>query len=477
MRVFARRAGAAAARRQRGVPRRVQGRRRRARRRLGPRRARGRPERGPGHLVAGPAQGRAGRSDQLNRSRSPAPTRHRAGTSVIPWPSPSPPSSNGAPSTWCAAWPWTPPTGPVPGTRARPWRWRRWGTCCGAGCSATTPADPAWPDRDRLVLSAGHASILLYSYPLPDRLRPHARRTSRPSASGVRARRATPRPATHAGVEVTTGPLGQGLGNAVGMALAERLLRARFGAELCDHHTYVICSDGDMMEGVSHEAASLAGHLGLGRLIAVYDDNHITIDGPTSLAFSDDTAARFEAYGWHVQRLGEAERGPRRTRGRPAAGRPRRPSDRRSSSCAATSAYPSPSHTDDPGAHGYVITRRRAAAGQGGHGPAGRAVLRARRRRRPLPPRRRPGPRRARGPGRTASSPSRGPTRRSGTPTTPPWPAAACPAGPRSCRPSQAGEKLATRVASGQCLNAVGRRRARPPAGRRGPHRQHRHRA
>ena len=97
-----------------------------------------------------------------------------------------------------------------------------------------------------------------------------------------------------------------------------------------------------MMEGVSHEAGSLAGHLGLGRLIAVYDDNHITIDGPTSLAFSDDTAARFEAYGWHVERLGEAERGPRRTRGCPAAGGRTRPIDRRWWSCAATSPTPPP---------------------------------------------------------------------------------------------------------------------------------------
>jgi transketolase len=163
---------------------------------------------------------------------------------------------------------------------------------------------PHWPDRDRFVLSAGHASILLYSmlhltgYGLTrDDLRAFRQWGSQ-----------TPgHPEVHhtAGVEVTTGPLGQGFANAVGMGIAERWLRARFGPELCDHRTYVICSDGDLMEGVSHEAASLAGHLGLGRLIYVYDDNHITIDGPTELAYSDDVATRFRAYGWHVDELGE----------------------------------------------------------------------------------------------------------------------------------------------------------------------------
>jgi transketolase len=162
-----------------------------------------------------------------------------------------------------------------------------------------------WPDRDRFVLSAGHASILLYSmlhlsgYGL--------------TLDDIKAFRQwgspTPgHPEVHhtAGVEVTTGPLGQGIGNAVGLAMAERWLRARFGPEVSDHHTYVIASDGDLMEGVSHEAGSLAGHLGLGRLIAVYDDNHITIDGDTALAYSDDAGKRFEAYGWQVENLGEA---------------------------------------------------------------------------------------------------------------------------------------------------------------------------
>src|SRR4029450_5684420 len=113
-----------------------------------------------------------------------------------------------------------------------------------------------------------------------------------------------------AGVEATTGPLGQGFANGVGMGMAARCLRARSSPDLCDHHTYVICSDGDLMEGVSHEAASLAGHLRLGRLIYIYDDNHITIDGPTELAYDDDNAMRFRSYGWHVEQLGEAANDP-----------------------------------------------------------------------------------------------------------------------------------------------------------------------
>ncbi len=166
------------------------------------------------------------------------------------------------------------------------------------------PHDPAWPDRDRFVLSCGHACILQYSmlhltgYDLSlDDIRQFRQWGSR-----------TPgHPEVHhtPGIEVTTGPLGQGLANAVGMALAERWLRTTFGADVCDHRTYVIAGDGCMMEGVSHEAASLAGHLGLGRLLAFYDDNHITIDGPTELAYNDDPVKRFESYGWRVRYLGE----------------------------------------------------------------------------------------------------------------------------------------------------------------------------
>jgi transketolase len=163
---------------------------------------------------------------------------------------------------------------------------------------------PHWPDRDRFVLSAGHASILLYSM-----LHLTGYGLTRDDLMAFRQWGSlTPgHPEVHhtTGVEVTTGPLGQGFGNAVGMGIAEAWLRSRFGPELVDHHTYVICSDGDLMEGVSHEAASLAGHLGLGRLVYVYDDNHITIDGATELSYSDDAAQRFAAYGWHVEQLGE----------------------------------------------------------------------------------------------------------------------------------------------------------------------------
>jgi len=169
------------------------------------------------------------------------------------------------------------------------------------------PADPKWPDRDRFVLSAGHASALLYSllhlsgYDLPlEELRSFRQLGSMTPGH--------PEADCAPGVEVTTGPLGQGLGNAVGMALAERYLAERFnrpGHAIVDHRTYVLASDGDMMEGISHEAASLAGHLGLGRLIVLYDDNRISLEGPTSEWFTDDTAARFRAYGWHVLETGD----------------------------------------------------------------------------------------------------------------------------------------------------------------------------
>jgi transketolase len=165
--------------------------------------------------------------------------------------------------------------------------------------------EPDWVNRDRFVLSAGHASMLLYSMLYLtglglelDDLREFRQWGSK--TPGHPEKRHTK------SVEVTTGPLGQGIGNAVGMALAERHLRDRFGPELCNHHVFAICSDGDFMEGISHEAASLAGHFRLGHLVAVYDDNHITIDGVTELTYSDDVPARFRAYGWDVRELGEA---------------------------------------------------------------------------------------------------------------------------------------------------------------------------
>jgi transketolase len=164
-------------------------------------------------------------------------------------------------------------------------------------------SDPTWPDRDRLVLSAGHGSMLLYALlyltgyaEMPiEALRDFRQLGSRTAGH--------PEVEPGAGIETTTGPLGQGLATAVGMALAERMLAARFGDGLVDHHTYVIASDGDLMEGVSHEAISLAGHLGLDRLIVLYDDNEISIDGPTTLTLSDDQQVRFRAAGWHVQAI------------------------------------------------------------------------------------------------------------------------------------------------------------------------------
>ena len=167
------------------------------------------------------------------------------------------------------------------------------------------PRNPAWPDRDRFVLSAGHASMLLYSllfltgYDLTmDDIEQFRQWKSRTPGHPERGR--TP------GVEVTTGPLGQGFGNSVGLAIAERWLAATFnrhGDDVVDHYTYVLASDGDLMEGVASEAASLAGTLQLGRLIVLYDANRITLSATTNVTFTEDVGARFEAYGWHVQRI------------------------------------------------------------------------------------------------------------------------------------------------------------------------------
>lgn len=160
------------------------------------------------------------------------------------------------------------------------------------------PADPHWADRDRFILSAGHGSMLLYSLL-------YLTGYDKPTLENIKRFRQIDSPcAGHPeyghlpGIETTTGPLGQGIANSVGFALAERILNTRFGDELVDHHTYVIASDGDLMEGVSHEAISLAGHLKLSRLIVLYDDNHITIDGSTALSDSTDTIKRFQAAGW-----------------------------------------------------------------------------------------------------------------------------------------------------------------------------------
>lgn len=216
------------------------------------------------------------------------------------------------------------------------------------------PTDPDWFDRDRFVLSAGHASVLLYSmlhltgYDLSmDDLKAFRQWESRTPGHPERGHTQ--------GVEVTTGPLGQGFANGVGLGLAEAFLRARYSADLVDHHTFVVCGDGDLSEGISHEAASLAGHLGLGRLVYIYDDNHITIDGPTELALGDDAAKRFESYGWHVDDIGEsandldalesAIRGAMAVEDRPSLIIVR-----------SHIAYPSPGLTDDHTAHGKAFT-------------------------------------------------------------------------------------------------------------------------
>jgi len=167
------------------------------------------------------------------------------------------------------------------------------------------PANPQWPNRDRFVLSAGHGSMLLYSllhltgYDLSlEELKNFRQWGSKTPGH--------PEFYCAPGVETTTGPLGQGFANGVGMAIAERFLAAHFnrpGHPIVDHHTYAIVSDGDLMEGISHEAASLAGHLRLGKLIYLYDDNRISIEGSTDLAFTEDRGARFAAYGWHVQHV------------------------------------------------------------------------------------------------------------------------------------------------------------------------------
>jgi len=215
------------------------------------------------------------------------------------------------------------------------------------------PSDPGWLDRDRFVLSAGHASVLLYSmlhltgYDLSlDDLKAFRQWGSR--TPGHPEYGHTP------GVEVTTGPLGQGLANAVGLAVAERYLRARFSPDVVDHRTWVIAGDGCLSEGISHEAASLAGHLGLGRLTCIYDDNHITIDGPTELALTDDAAARFRAYGWHVVDLGE--RADDLDAIEAALAEAQAETERPSLVVLRSHiAHPSPRLTDDPAAHGLAF--------------------------------------------------------------------------------------------------------------------------
>ncbi len=216
------------------------------------------------------------------------------------------------------------------------------------------PANPDWPDRDRFVLSGGHGSMLLYSllhltgYDLPleelMNFRQWDSRTPGHPEYGL-----TP------GVETTTGPLGQGFANGVGMAIAERFLAGIFnrpGYPIVDHYIYAIVTDGDLMEGISHEAASLAGHLGLGKLIYLYDDNHISIDGRTELTFTENRCARFEAYGWHVQQVDGHHREAVARALRAARAETSRPS---LIACRTHIAYGSPNKQDTAAAHGAPL--------------------------------------------------------------------------------------------------------------------------
>jgi transketolase len=216
------------------------------------------------------------------------------------------------------------------------------------------PADPCWPNRDRFVLSAGHGSMLLYSllhltgYDLPlEQLQQFRQWDSMTPGH--------PEYGHAPGVETTTGPLGQGFATGVGMALAERMLAAEFnrpGFDIVDHYTYAIVSDGDLMEGISHEAASIAGHLGLSNLIYLYDDNQITIEGHTALTFSDDTRARFEAYGWHVLEVHGHDRDAVDGAIRQAQAETERPS---LIICRTHIGYGSPNKQDTAGAHGEPL--------------------------------------------------------------------------------------------------------------------------
>jgi len=223
------------------------------------------------------------------------------------------------------------------------------------------PEDPSWPDRDRFVLSAGHGCMLLYAllhltgYDLPleelERFRQWESRTPGHPEYGH-----TP------GVETTTGPLGQGFATAVGMAMAERHLAARLNranSELVAHRTFVLASDGDLMEGVQSEAASLAGHLGLGKLIVVYDDNRITIDGPAPLAFSEDVTARYRAYGWHTLDVNGHDRPAIARALAAAAAEPARPSLIRARTHIALG---SPHKQDSESAHGAPLGPEEVAA-------------------------------------------------------------------------------------------------------------------
>ena len=226
------------------------------------------------------------------------------------------------------------------------------------------PGWPDWPDRDRFVLSAGHGSMLLYALLY---LTGYEDMTIEEIARFRQLGSRTPGHPEYGaarGIETTTGPLGQGLGNAVGMAIAERHLAARFGPALVDHHTYAVAGDGCLMEGISHEAVSLAGHLRLGRLIVLYDDNRISIDGPTSLATGDDALARFAASGWSAVRVDGHD--PDAVAAALAAARDEpRPS---LIACRTTIGYGAPNKQGTAAAHGAPLGAEEIAAARAGLG-------------------------------------------------------------------------------------------------------------
>ncbi len=212
---------------------------------------------------------------------------------------------------------------------------------------------PNWANRDRFILSAGHASILQYSmlYLTGYGLSLNDIKDFRQWGSQTPGH---PEVGHTAGVEVTTGPLGQGFANAVGMAISERWMRHNYGESKINHRIFTICGDGDLSEGISHEAASLAAQQKLGRLICIYDDNHVTIDGPTELSLQDDAAKRFEAYGWNVIDIGESgeDLDSIESAFRQAIDNESQPS---LIIIRSHIGYPSPSLTDSPSAHGYAF--------------------------------------------------------------------------------------------------------------------------
>ena len=292
------------------------------------------------------------------------------------------------------------------------------------------------------------------------------------SASGARARPATRSTGTRRASRSRPVRSGRAFGNAVGIAIAEKHLRARFGADVCDHRVFGICSDGDLMEGISHEAASLAGHLQLGRLVFVYDDNHITIDGDTELTYSDDVPKRFEAYGWHVVRARRGRRRSRRARSR-AARRHRRGSQPTLVVLRSHIGYPSPKVQDTAAAHGNPLGADEVAVvkeilglpADDFYAPDDVVLVlpRGRARGAPCAPR-----------GARATRGSRQPARPTSTKRA--FGRASAAAGSRSCRRSRRAQQIATRERDRRtCSTAVADLVPGLIVGFGRPHRQHRH--